>query len=55
VRGNGCGVRLACARIGILVFGETRLAGERLYASERLLRSMLGPAYEIAEQRSRGR
>ncbi len=39
--------------IGILVFGETRLAGERLYASERLLRVMLGPAYEIAERQSR--
>jgi len=38
--------------IGILVFGETRLAGERLYASEKLLRIMLGPAYEIAEQQT---
>ena len=38
--------------IGILVFGETKLAGERLYASERLLRVMLGPAYEIAEVQS---
>jgi mannose-6-phosphate isomerase-like protein (cupin superfamily) len=35
--------------VGILVFGATQLAGERLYASERLLRVMLGPAYEIAE------
>jgi len=34
--------------IGILVFGQTKLAGERLYASERLLRLMLGPAYAIA-------
>ncbi len=41
--------------IGILVFGETKLAGERLYASERLLRIMLGPAYEIAERQSRRR
>ncbi len=38
--------------VGILVFGATKLAGERLYASERLLRVMLGPAYEIAEQQS---
>lgn len=38
--------------VGILVFGATRLAGERLYAGERLLRSMLGPAYEIAERQS---
>jgi hypothetical protein len=38
--------------IGILVFGETRLAGERLYASEGLLRVMLGPAYEIARKQS---
>jgi hypothetical protein len=37
------------------VFGETKLAGERLYASERLLRIMLGPAYEIAERQSRRR
>jgi hypothetical protein len=41
--------------IGILVFGETRLAGERLYASERLLRVMLGPAYAIAERQTRER
>jgi hypothetical protein len=38
--------------IGILVFGATKLAGERLYASERLLRIMLGPAYEIAERQT---
>jgi hypothetical protein len=38
--------------IGILVFGASKLAGERLYASERLLRMMLGPAYEIAEKQS---
>jgi mannose-6-phosphate isomerase-like protein (cupin superfamily) len=38
--------------VGILVFGDTKLAGERLYASERLLRIMLGPAYEIAERQS---
>jgi hypothetical protein len=38
--------------IGILVFGETKLAGERLYASERLLRVMLGPAFAIAERQT---
>jgi hypothetical protein len=38
--------------IGILVFGESKLAGERLYASDRLLRIMLGPAYEIAVKQS---
>lgn len=38
--------------IGILVFGKAKLAGERLYASERLLRLMLGPAYTLAEQQS---
>ena len=35
--------------IGILLFGETGLAGERLYASERLLRLLCGPAYALAE------
>ena len=34
--------------IGVLVFGRAKLAGERLYASEHLLRLMLGPAYQIA-------
>ncbi len=38
--------------VGMLVFGASKLAGERLYASERLLRAMLGPAYEIAERQS---
>ncbi len=42
------GARESHRIIGVLVFGETRLAGERLYASERLLRVMLGPAFEIA-------
>jgi SnoaL-like protein len=32
--------------IGILLFGETGLAGERLYASEAVLRLMLGPLYD---------
>jgi hypothetical protein len=37
------------AVIGILTFGEAGLSGERLYASERMLRHMFGPAYELAE------
>jgi hypothetical protein len=36
------------AIIGILVFGKTRLAGERLWAGERLLRLMMGPVYDSA-------
>jgi len=32
--------------IGILLFGPSGLAGERIYSSERLLRLMLGPIYE---------
>jgi hypothetical protein len=32
--------------IGILLFGTSGLAGERVYASERLLRLMLGPIYD---------
>ena len=35
--------------IGILTFGEEALSGERVYASERLLRLMFGPAYELTE------
>jgi len=35
--------------IGILTFGREALSGERLYASERLLRLMFGPAYELTE------
>ena len=34
--------------IGILVFGQKGLAGERVWASERLLRVLFGPAYDIA-------
>jgi hypothetical protein len=33
--------------VGILTFGEDRLSGERVYASERLLRLMLGPVYDL--------
>ena len=34
--------------IGILVFGQKGLAGERVWASERLLRVLFGPAYDLA-------
>jgi hypothetical protein len=37
------------AVIGILTFGRDALSGERVYASERLLQLMFGPAYELAE------
>lgn len=37
------------AVIGILLFGENGLSGERLYASDRMLRSMFGPAWDLAE------
>ena len=35
--------------IGILTFGENALSGERVYASEVLLRRMLGPAWDLTE------
>jgi hypothetical protein len=35
--------------IGILTFGQEALSGERVYASERLLRLMFGPAWELTE------
>ena len=35
--------------IGILTFGKEALSGERVYASERLLRIMFGPAYDLTE------
>ena len=38
--------------IGILTFGRTKLSGERVYGSERLLRLMFGPVY--AEGRAIG-
>jgi hypothetical protein len=38
-----------CAVFGILRFGEDGLAGERIYASDRLLRALLGPALALAE------
>ena len=34
--------------IGILVFGDAKLTGERLYASEELYRMMVGPVYDEA-------
>ena len=37
------------AVIGILLFGEQGLLGERLYASDRMLRIMFGPAWDLAE------
>jgi hypothetical protein len=45
VRGAG-GALERHAVIGILTFGERALSGERVYASERLLRRMFGPAFE---------
>jgi hypothetical protein len=33
--------------IGILLFGKTKLAGERLWAGERLLHLMMGPVYNL--------
>lgn len=36
------------AIIGILLFGKNKLAGERLWAGERLLRLMMGPVYDSA-------
>lgn len=35
--------------IGILTFGTSALSGERVYAGERLLRLMLGPAWDLSE------
>lgn len=37
------------AVIGILLFGRRGLRGERIYASDRMLRTMFGPAYALAE------
>jgi hypothetical protein len=37
------------AVIGILLFGEQGLRGERLYASDGMLRTMFGPAFALAE------
>jgi hypothetical protein len=34
--------------IGILLFGQDRLTGERIYASERLFRLMYGPGFDAA-------
>jgi hypothetical protein len=48
VRAPGGGVERH-AVIGILTFGARALSGERVYASERLLRLMFGPAYEESE------
>jgi len=37
------------AVIGILLFGDEGLRGERIYASDRMLRTMFGPALPLAE------
>jgi len=34
--------------VGILTFGADRLSGERVYGSERLLRLMFGPVYDMS-------
>ncbi len=34
--------------VGILTFGDDRLSGERVYGSERLLRLMFGPVYDMS-------
>ena len=34
--------------VAIFTFGETALAGERVYGSERLLRLLFGPAFDLA-------
>jgi hypothetical protein len=36
------------ALIGVLVFGDRGLAGERIWASERMLRMLFGPFYDLA-------
>jgi hypothetical protein len=41
------------AVIGILLFGKSGLSGERLYASDRMLRIMFGPAWDLAERIAR--
>jgi hypothetical protein len=48
VRGDD-GVVRDHSMIGILVFGQRGLAGERLYADEELLRLLLGPLYDETE------
>jgi SnoaL-like protein len=35
--------------VSVLTFGESALSGERVYASERLLRLLFGPAYDLAQ------
>lgn len=37
------------AVIGILLFGQEALRGERIYAGDRMLRAMCGPAFALAE------
>ena len=33
--------------VSILTFGKTKLSGERVYAEDRFLRLLFGPAYEL--------
>lgn len=40
--------------VAILTFGEHKLSGERVYADDRLLRLMFGPAYETASPIAKG-
>jgi hypothetical protein len=40
------------AVVGILLFGEQGLRGERIYASDSMLRTMLGPAHGLARPRT---
>jgi hypothetical protein len=35
--------------LAILTFGDEGLSGERVYADERLLRLMFGPAFDLAD------
>jgi hypothetical protein len=35
--------------MGILVYGERGLAGERVYGTERILRMIFGPLYDVTE------
>jgi hypothetical protein len=35
--------------MAILTFGDTALSGERLYASDRLLELLFGPALDLAQ------
>jgi len=36
--------------VSVLTFGSTALSGEHVYATERLLRLLCGPAYELGQR-----